>query len=374
MRKKKVYLTLMALLVLCIGGWLFWFLVYTPSDAVETDALLDDASVDPSPADAMQKLITEAKDDPEKSEGLFEALLALLPSKQRHQYRLGFAELDEMSFYGKVVDQYGQPVVDATLEVEGGGRLLTPGAGKARIRTDAEGKFGVHMDGGSLIITNVLHPNIKFLFPNHLEAISDSGQGGVTFWGYQRMVGGNEPLWSDYTEDNPYIFQAWRIEPDELVANLKSDRDNFRVDCEGNTYSIDMLVPPRSKKRLVLGGAEGQLRVRLTCKSDSPKQVADVWSAELEVIDGGLLETNDRYMFKAPESGYSPSYRMGTQVEGSSDSGAGRKKFYFMSNEGREYGSLIISIYPLPSRPIVSIQYNINPNGGRSLLGPDRDY
>ncbi|MCP8897949.1 carboxypeptidase-like regulatory domain-containing protein [Gilvimarinus xylanilyticus] len=372
MKKEKLYLIVAALLILCIFGWLFWLFNGSPTEKISTEAPTEEALVDSAQADKMKKLIDEAKDDPEKSEGLFDALLALLPFKQRLQYRLSFPELDDMSFYGQVVDQYGDPVVGATLDIEGGGRLLTPGSGKARARTDAEGKFSVHMKGGSLLITNLSHPGVKYYFPNDLRS---TGSGGIGFDSFQRMKGGNEPLWSDYPQGNPYVFQAWRIDPNDLVTNLKSGRDNFRVDCENNTYSIDMLVSPRSKKRLVLDGLEGQLRVRFSCEEALATETAD-WTVEIEAIDGGLVATDERYMYKAPDFGYVPSIRWTFNKNDSNyRGGLSRKKFYFYSNNGKEYGSLILSFDIFYEGPILMIdKYNINPDGGRSLLGPDRGY
>lgn len=368
MNKRRTYIALLLLLAFGFCLWLFWFSADLPSDTETTDPSSAEVSDDSSNRDAMRELIKEAKNDPEKAEGLFEALLALLPSKQRHQYQLGFGGLEDMSFYGQVVDQHGEPVAGATLKVEGGGKLLASGAGMYRAQTDDEGKFSVHMKGGSLIITEISHPNIKFLFPNHLQSL---GAGGLTLWNHQRMKGGNEPLWSDYPEDNPYIFQAWRIDSDELVTNLKSDYDILRADCEGNIYTLDLLADARSKERKFQGVGDGQLRVRFFCEEAQATKTAD-WTLEIEAIDGGLLETDDIYMFKAPEVGYISSYRWTFHKDHPNYPGILSQKFYFYSNHGKEYGSLVLSFRVFQGGPILNAKYNINPNGGRSLLGPDR--
>src|SRR5690554_1913927 len=69
MKKKKLYLIVAALLIMCISGWLFWLFIGSPADNAATESSVKQTPVDSSKADDMKKLIDEAKGDPEKSEG-----------------------------------------------------------------------------------------------------------------------------------------------------------------------------------------------------------------------------------------------------------------------------------------------------------------
>ena len=62
-----------------------------------------------------------------------------LPEKVRRYYRTGFESgIDAITFYGQVIDQFGQPVAGARVSIDIGGRYLASGSGQAIGATNAQ--------------------------------------------------------------------------------------------------------------------------------------------------------------------------------------------------------------------------------------------
>jgi len=302
--------------------------------------------------------------------GIFALIIVayfLLPAFRYYEagFKSGMLPID---FYGKLVDQHGDIVPNAVIPYCTGGKFLASGKGCGNTRTDAQGRFEIHSEGGSLTLSTFSHPEIDFSFPKPKYGGTHSVQKGqMTFWGYQRMEGGNEPLWTEASEDNPYIFIAWRTGKFEKV--IIGDANSHQKP-DGTIYTM-RLDKKRYKDRRVEGISDGHIRT--SCRRGSIRNNRDWvdWQVTIEAINGGIQITDDSYLNLAPETGYQPTYSidMRKNNENYKDSLI-NQRFYFRANNGETYGSLYIHIKPhfAKNKCIVNIdQYKINPNGSRNL-------
>ena len=69
-------------------------------------------------------------------------------------------------FYGRVLDQYGQPVVNAQVRYEGTHSFLSSGGGLSAVYTDNEGYFKIKTDGDSLVLAAIIHPEVEYNYPS----------------------------------------------------------------------------------------------------------------------------------------------------------------------------------------------------------------
>ena len=93
------------------------------------------------------------------------------------------------------------------------------------------------------------------------------------------------------------------------------------------------------------------------------------WKATIEAIDGGLMETRDEFMYRAPENGYAP--RIEVSMPSSSPDWSVRQKasYYLRVHDGRCYGRMTIEFRTDSERATtgVTITSALNPTGSRNL-------
>ena len=79
------------------------------------------------------------------------------------------------------------------------------------------------------------------------------------------------------------------------------------------------------------------------------------------------METDDRYIYVAPEAGYKNtwSYEIHRKKTRLPDK---EEKFYFHSRHGNVYGTLSVQFTPFyEDKSVADIEYRVNPNGSRIL-------
>ena len=376
MKNKKNILALGTLLVLAvIASWLLWPVSQLP-EIVAKKTRPTQPAIDPAlkpflpEIEAIKKL---AKTEPEKAKSKTEALLDKLPERYRRFYTLGFeAGMEDIDFYGQIVDQYGEPVGNASVGFSTGGVMLAPGKGIGKVNADEQGRFEIHSEGGSLSLFNIKAPGINFSFPVPTH-IKNSRFGAhikeMRFTGYQHNMGGNAPLWTGTSPEKPYVFTAWRVEKYEKV--LIGDLNSYQFP-DGRIYTFK-LDKKKYKERREEGSTDGYLRV--SCTRGPVKSIHDQvdWQVTITPVDGGIQATDDLYLNLAPEAGYQPSLTVDMNTKGVSGSPPSLKnqRYFFTANNGQIFGSLYLHIEPNAKQGkkcrIDIAQYKININGSRNL-------
>jgi len=244
-----------------------------------------------------------------------------------------------MDFYGKIIDQHGDPVTEA--EVKAGIGLYVSfersGGYWNFTKSDSEGKFsfvGVRGAGMGLFFKK---------------------EGFV----YDR----NASRPNDYVPDplHPMVFTMWKFKgPEQMVKSEFSSA----LPVDGTMMNFDFMTA-----RKVEG--KGTLVIRVTrTPMDIVGNKPYEWTATLQIPGGGFIETQDIYPYEAPAEGYQSTLTFNRSVSPFNTEGRGfTKLFYFKMQEGY-YGRMLLDLaasVETPPQGGVRIQAYINPFGSRNL-------
>lgn len=255
-----------------------------------------------------------------------------------------------IEMYGKVIDQHGQPVVGAEVNMMvAGGGSFAPGSGPVRVTTDEAGMFRVQAKGQQMEILSVKHPNLT------RPVFNVAGVKRV--YGFLDTVGrfGEQYSWRSYTSpDKPFVIDVWRVEKFEKLEH----------------GSGGFLPVPNGKNDEQAG-----IIVSCTREEKAPNthwsDQKGSWSITFSPIDGGIQETNDLYLNEAPESGYQPELTV-TMERGDPDYKVNiqpARRYYYTAHNGKWYGSFSATFEPymFDDKCLVKIAFKYNPNSSRSL-------
>jgi hypothetical protein len=256
------------------------------------------------------------------------------------------ADNQSQDFYGKVVDQYGQPVAGADVTL---GINLAIGRGASqKTQTDAAGLFQfTGIKGQSLNIT----PEKKgFQIEGH-----GLGQKGI-----------NGP---ETSPDNRTIYTMWKLKGPEPM--MHKEVNSRKIQPDGRVFTLDFV-----KNEITEGtNTAGDILVQIQRPPQvKPKEQYD-WSFVMTAIDGGFIEvTNDAYLNEAPESGYQQKYQMNryaTNVVNFSTYPLYRtdRTFFLKSRGGQVYSHFQIKDLDPDYRGMAALRIEsfINPSGSRNL-------
>lgn len=191
---------------------------------------------------------------------------------------------EDIEFFGKVIDQYGSPLPDvkvtASVIYNSGEKS---GVQEARTTTDAEGVFSfTGMKGRT--------------FDYHLEKA-----------GYQTM-----PVRDafDYTElvpeekrhhpdpRNPVVLKMWKLQGTEPLVHF--ERKYFPLPADGTPVQIDL----KTGKQVATGGDLVLALNHVVLPRGALPEPQFDWHARAEIAGGGLVESKQRLMYLAPDTGY----------------------------------------------------------------------
>lgn len=256
----------------------------------------------------------------------------------------------QIEFYGKAVDQHGNPVPDA--EVIGGvltARGFNASVGEYRTRTDTEGKFQFKGLVGASLGIAIRKAGYE----------QDLRGGAGNDFKFSLMYGSKNV--HRPAPDRPVIFNMWKLAGPEPMVEV---RKFWGIESDGRIYTLDLVAGKKQES----ADAVGDFRLRLF----RPKGVSlgdkYDWSFTLEGIGGGLIEIADRFPYLAPESGYQAKCELNFQSAATNWVGEASKQFYFSSRNGKVYGRLQVRINPnYQQGPVVDVRGYVNPSGSRNL-------
>jgi hypothetical protein len=242
-----------------------------------------------------------------------------------------------LDIYGKVIDQYGQPVFNAKIE---GGILLNVNFIKSKgethyTETDINGLFsfiGIH--GKKL-------------------GIWPKKEGYI----YDLRLPSQRPENYQPDPNSPIVFTMWKLRGPEPLVSSGIDA---HIPHDGTPVVFDLTSGKQSPN--------GDFRVAL---SQYPLEVQKGWdkfdwSVKVEILNGGLVEENDAYPFWAPADGYQPSFEFNESTNAVKWIGGLQKKFYVKTAQG-QYGMMQFKVYPGRSPTGVEVNITVNPSGSQNL-------
>jgi hypothetical protein len=200
------------------------------------------------------------------------------------------AHLTPILFYGKVVDQYGNPVPDAEVEYSGN-NLPWGGAARQQIKTDANGEFRITSTGISLSV-NVSKENYRSLLRRSdiSPGVADERPVSSGTYPYAKQFAG---VMHKPDKAHPVIFtlhKSGELEP--LIIQPGKDL---------------VMAKNGSPIRIELNPGNPKTVIELQCWTDDKIPNAERhydWRFKMTVLNGGLEERLDEIAFIAPHSGY----------------------------------------------------------------------
>ncbi len=195
-----------------------------------------------------------------------------------------------ITFYGKVLDQFGEPVPMAVVEYSTNDNFSGHGT-KHNMTADRAGLFTIHSAGVSLSVE-----------------VSKSGYHLVNFsppWdkpgsrnGFEyATVGGDKPHQPD--KASPVVFVLRKQGELQPLDPLKEV--HFRAKLDG--IPVKANITPGKSTTL----REITVRVWIDDKTKTATGTFD-WRFQLEPVNGGIVSRDGEFEFMAPETGYDGSY------------------------------------------------------------------
>jgi len=368
---KKLTSLLLIIFVVCIA-----VVVYYNKITIQPIASTDPATLPVKEAILTMVESTEFKELP-KEEKLVQVseLLEQLPpeyTKLKHQYLLAMSVFGGITFHGRVIDQYEKPVVNAQVRYEGAHDYLSAGSGLGAVYSDEQGYFEINASGASLSLGGIVHPEIEYSYPIERKVKSSISR-------YSRLRsriifahGTNDPdfdNWKNYAEkENAYVISVWRLSKYEGAIESNTGLGAKR---DGSISTL-RISNKWGAKQILEGAQDGHLHISCTREHMETDHDFGNWTVTITPVNGGIVETDDVYMNVAPEAGYKPSLNINMRTDSAGyQPRLSNKRYYFTSNNGKEYGSLYAHFLPYYDYENefckIKLEYKLNPTGSRNL-------
>ena len=265
------------------------------------------------------------------------------------------AHLTPIQFYGKVVDQNGLPIPDATVTYRVN-NIPWGGGARSQMRTDASGEFQISSKGLSLYV-EITKDNYRSL-PRRSDiapGVADERPVSSGTYPYAKQFAGtvHKP-----DKSHPVIFtlhKSGALEP--LIIQPGKDL---------------IMAKDGSPIRVELNPGNPKTVIEMQCWTDDKNPNAERhydWRFKMTVLSGGLEERLDEIAFIAPPSGYegrSFDYSMKKELPGNQWKDEVAKSF-FVRFEDDTYAILDVNMISGGGHfAVVSSRLNSKP-GSRNL-------
>ena len=243
------------------------------------------------------------------------------------------------SFYGKIIDQYGQPVVG--VQVTGSIEVLNGLGNELQTQTyntqsDSEGLFAFTGKTGAPI--NVVVKKEGYIM---------GGRGDVY----------HGPPGEKTTPDDRAVLTMWKLHVPEPLLSYNIDS---QVPYDGTPITFDIATGKQT--------SDGELRVTLTRSPLDVRRGRDIfdWTIRTEIIGGGLITENDPYPYWARENGYVPLFEFSMGSNNIPWHSTITQNFYIKTARG-QYGRMQASVYSALTPARIQFGFTINPSGSQNL-------
>ena len=188
-----------------------------------------------------------------------------------------------ITFYGKVIDQNGDPVPGATINYTALDKFNAPGS-QYQGKADANGDFSISGIGGAALSVGVRKEGYYMI---------DGKSASAFAYG----VGPDSTRGEPPTRNNPAIFVLQKAGIREPLIPLSTG--GIKVPKNGIPVGIDLATGERTS------ASSNCLRVEVWTQSQQLNAAAPYhWQCRVSVPGGGLVERKDQFEFEAPLVGY----------------------------------------------------------------------
>ena len=242
-----------------------------------------------------------------------------------------------IAVYGKVIDERGDPISDATVEIATVNGVQS--AARDLKTTDGGGLFSVTGKQG-----------LGF----SLRASKNGYYTTKQSTAYRNVLAPSKTDSPNSTPEEPIV----------LVLRKQGNAESLVV---RKTGQIDV---PKNGDKVYVRLAEkftGSGELQISSWIGAPDRGRFDWRYTLSIPDGGIIERFGEFDFAAPVAGYVQSIEHGVSASTPSWSTDGKKEYFAKLPDGR-YGRFSISFYPSQQRNFVVISGFVNPVPGHRNL------
>lgn len=187
-----------------------------------------------------------------------------------------------ISFYGKVVDEKGQPIAGVKVHYSAADQYFGDSSKYERV-SDSNGSFSIGGINGAGLFVSVAKDGYY--------GTDESGAG----FGYGVPSGRQPP-----SKENPAIFALRKKGTAEPLVYVSSR--SYKVPRDGMPLEIDL------KTGHQVSAGVGDIKIeRWANDQDKDANGRFDWKCRISVPGGGLLEKTDQFDFEAPENDYQDS-------------------------------------------------------------------
>ena len=250
-----------------------------------------------------------------------------------------------IEFYGKVVDQDGNPIQGATIECNWAAMHDQPN--KRTLSSGPDGQFTLTGVQGKVLSVNVFKSGYHF---------GKESQGAFEYAAFF------EPHFHVPDPNNPIIFRLRKEGVTEPMIHRLVAGD---LSTDGVPRWLDMDTGKLE--------SSGQLGFAIARSNESEPTKFDYTVTVHAATGGGVILSEDEFMFQAPSEGYQPSVKI-EQKQGDPNYSWGQKLRLYVKTRTGQYAAVKVEIAQF-NRPAAGIQllYYFNPSGSRNLeYDPDK--
>ena len=249
-----------------------------------------------------------------------------------------------IEFYGKVIDERdGTPIVGAKIWMQCSDTSRNMATEYIRY-SDAAGKFSLTgVRGGGITVNPYKEGYYKVR-----KDIPDSFEYALF---YESNFHRSDP-------NNPVIFKLRKAQG--LAEGLLTREPLFKVIPNGE--------PTRIVLRTASKGTPADIEISMTRGERQANRRYD-WSTTIAGVNGaGLIESNEEFMFEAPEEGYEEQYHYEFQANQAKYLMDIEKKYYVRSDDGKVHARIeVMYLSQYNDDAAVLMKFYINPTGSRNL-------
>lgn len=262
---------------------------------------------------------------------------------------------EPIDFYGKLQDQFGNPVADAavkgSIRVRSGQR---DGTDSLTATSNEEGLFEFHGTGQDISMM----PSKK-----GYALASLNGGGDYSLLAPEKDRAHPDPA-------NPVVIKMWKLQGAQALLSINQ---KFSIPYTSLPVHIDLL-----SGTIVPYGGDLQITVQRPNGEISGRDKQD-WAVQIDAESGGLLssEGQDAITYEAPESGYAPDMLFTMTTKSNSWFMAVHQGFFITSRDHQVFGKLHFGFHinGEPNEPMTaSFEGVLNTNASRNLEAAPGNY
>ncbi len=249
--------------------------------------------------------------------------------------------------YGLVIDQLGNPVSNAKV-ICGATTpifLYTVSHSDCSTKTNSKGMFYVRDSAAHLTIYGVQgYESKQMSFRRHQ-------QGG---WFPSGSINSGPT-----TKEKPYILHVWKGDPAPLIHV----DEYYRFERDSSVYSLSLTSGEKYPNEFL-----DDIQIQFVAEQGKEIKRAD-WKVIFRSKSGGMLESDEPFMYLAPEDGYQQKIIVEQHKDDPEFKSKVSKRYYLKSRSGKLYARLEMEITPFYNDySLIYMRYWVNPNGSRNLM------